>query len=154
MVTPRKPPPCPTTGTDRPTDTQTTPEPETTVPAFNVYASACPARTVLDRIGDKWALLVLGRLRYEAARFNVIRRDISGISQKVLSQVLKNLERDGLVLRTVHATVPVAVTYSLTPLGETLTQAATSLIHWAESHMEQIQHAQRQYDDRMTNAAP
>lgn len=118
---------------------------------FNVYARECPARMVLGRIGDKWALLVLDRLRHDTARFNVIRRDIGGISQKVLSQVLKNLERDGLVLRTVHATVPVAVTYSLTPLGETLTQAAASLTHWAENHMEEIQCAQRLYDDRRAN---
>lgn len=120
-------------------------------PGFNVYAKECPARLVLGRIGDKWALLVLDHLRLNPARFNVIRREIGGISQKVLSQVLKNLERDGLVLRTVHATVPVAVTYSLTPLGETLTQAIASLTHWAEDHMEEIQHAQRVYDARLAS---
>ncbi|MBV0890079.1 helix-turn-helix transcriptional regulator, partial [Komagataeibacter oboediens] len=73
---------------------------------------------------------------------------IGGISQKVLSQVLKNLERDGLVLRTVHATVPVAVEYSLTSLGETLTQAVASLTHWAEQHMEEVQEAQLRYDGK------
>ncbi|WP_242402490.1 winged helix-turn-helix transcriptional regulator [Komagataeibacter kakiaceti] len=103
---------------------------------------------VLNRIGDKWALLILDCLRDGSARFSVIRRKIGGISQKVLSQVLKNLERDGLVLRTVHATVPVAVEYSLTSLGETLTQAVASLTHWAEQHMEEVQEAQLRYDGK------
>ncbi|GAB6969035.1 MULTISPECIES: winged helix-turn-helix transcriptional regulator [Komagataeibacter] len=117
-------------------------------PAFDVYAQNCPTRMVLNRIGDKWALLILDCLRDGSARFSVIRRKIGGISQKVLSQVLKNLERDGLVLRTVHATVPVAVEYSLTSLGETLTQAVASLTHWAEQHMEEVQEAQLRYDGK------
>ncbi|MBO1326081.1 helix-turn-helix transcriptional regulator [Acetobacter sp. TBRC 12305] len=119
-------------------------------PAFNVYASECPARMVLDRVGDKWALLVLDRLRHDVVRFNALKRDIHGISQKVLSQVLKNLERDGLVSRQAFATVPVTVEYTLTPLGTTLTQAVAGLIHWAEKNMPAIQAAQAAYDAKHT----
>ncbi|MCH4089674.1 winged helix-turn-helix transcriptional regulator [Acetobacter sp.] len=132
--------------------TQRKPTPSCSSQAFDVYARDCPARVVLNRIGDKWALLILDCLRDGSARFSVIRRKISGISQKVLSQVLKSLERDGLVLRTVHATVPVAVEYSLTSLGETLTQAVASLTHWAEQHMEEIQEAQLRYDGKIADS--
>ena len=79
--------------------------------AYDVYQSECPARAVLDHVGDKWALLVLHRLSEGPVRFNALRRDIHGLSQKVLSQVLKRLERDGLVSRTVIATVPVTVEF-------------------------------------------
>lgn len=113
---------------------------------FNVYAKDCPTRMVLDRLGDKWALLVLDRLQNDVVRFNALKRDIHGISQKVLSQVLKNLERDGLILRTAYPTVPVTVEYSLKPLGTTLIQAVSSLTHWAETHMSEIQDAQHFYD--------
>lgn len=131
--------------------TQWKPTPSYAHPAFDVYAQDCPTRMVLNRIGDKWALLILDCLRDGSARFSVIRKKIGGISQKVLSQVLKNLERDGLVLRTVHATVPVAVEYSLTSLGETLTQAVASLTHWAEQHMDEVQEAQLRYDGKRTD---
>ncbi|KXV51414.1 HxlR family transcriptional regulator [Gluconobacter japonicus] len=113
---------------------------------FNVYAKDCPTRMVLDRLGDKWALLVLDRLQNDVVRFNALKRDIHGISQKVLSQVLKNLERDGLILRTAYPTVPVTVEYSLKPLGTTLIEAVSSLTHWAETHMSEIQNAQHLYD--------
>ncbi|OAG74730.1 transcriptional regulator [Gluconobacter japonicus] len=113
---------------------------------FNVYAKDCPTRLVLDRLGDKWALLILDRLQNDVVRFNALKRDIHGISQKVLSQVLKNLERDGLISRTVYPTVPVTVEYSLKPLGMTLIQAVSSLTHWAETHMSEIEKAQHLYD--------
>jgi DNA-binding HxlR family transcriptional regulator len=73
----------------------------------NAYSADCPTRQILDRVGDKWAVLILLLLRHEAMRFNQLRRDIEGISQKMLSQVLKSLERDGLVKRHAIATVPV-----------------------------------------------
>lgn len=116
--------------------------------AYNVYDENCPARMVLDRLGDKWALLVLDRLRGDAVRFNGLRRDIGGISQKVLSQVLKRLERDGLVSRRAYATVPVTVEYALTPLGHTLTQTVALLLHWAEANMQAIRTAQIAYDQQ------
>lgn len=113
---------------------------------FNVYEKECPARAILARIGDKWALLILDQLREGPMRFNALKREISGVSQKVLSQVLKNLERDGLIARAARATVPVTVEYRLTPLGETLTRVASVLIDWAEAHMGEIQQAQAAYD--------
>ena len=119
---------------------------------FNVYDQGCPARLVLDHLGDKWALLVLDRLRNGPVRFNAIRRDINGVSQKVLSQVLKRLERDGMVSRTAFATVPVTVEYALTGLGETLTARVGPLLHWAEDNMPQIRAAQSSYDERLEAA--
>ena len=87
---------------------------------WNAYADTCPTRLVLDRIADKWAVLVLGLLGDGPVRFNQLRRRIQGISQKMLSQTLKSLERDGLVSRKVTPTVPVTVEYAVTPLGRTL----------------------------------
>jgi DNA-binding HxlR family transcriptional regulator len=113
---------------------------------WNVYATACPTRLVLDRIADKWAVLVLGLLGDGPVRFNNLRRQIEGISQKMLSQTLKSLERDGLVARKVIPTVPVTVEYSITPLGETLSATVDSLRIWAETHIEKVLMAQRQYD--------
>ena len=115
---------------------------------YNIYESDCPTRLVLDRLADKWALLVLYRLDGEPVRFNVIRRDVAGVSQKVLSQTLKKLERDGLVSRTVFPTVPVTVEYALTPLGETLTETVSTLAHWAEKNMDEVFAAQKAYDAR------
>lgn len=116
---------------------------------YDVYSNGCPARLVLDHLGDKWALLVLGRLRGEPTRFNALRRDIHGVSQKVLSQVLKRLERDGMISRTVFPTVPVTVQYALTPLGMTLTDTVGDLLGWAEANMPDIRAAQVAYDARM-----
>jgi DNA-binding HxlR family transcriptional regulator len=113
---------------------------------WNVYATACPTRLVLDRIADKWAVLVLGLLGGGPVRFNQLRRQIEGISQKMLSQSLKSLERDGLVARKVIPTVPVTVEYSITPLGETLSATVDGLRIWAETHIEKVLMAQRQYD--------
>jgi len=128
------------------------PEGSSLCAGYNVYSSECPARTVLDHLGDKWALLILDRLQSGPTRFNVIRRDIQGISQKVLSQVLKRLERDGLVVRTAYPTVPVTVEYALTPLGETLTERVGPLLHWAQENMPVIRAAQDNYDLRLASA--
>jgi DNA-binding HxlR family transcriptional regulator len=113
---------------------------------WNAYAHACPTRMVLDRIADKWAVLVLGLLGDGPVRFNQLRRQIEGISQKMLSQTLKSLERDGLVSRRATPTVPVTVEYSITPLGETLSATVDNLRIWAETHMEQVLLSQQQYD--------
>lgn len=112
----------------------------------NAYSADCPTRQILDRIGDKWAVLILLLLRREALRFNQLRRDIEGISQKMLSQVLKSLERDGLVRRHAIATVPVTVEYSITPLGKTLATAVDPLRDWAERNLKDVLAAQRRYD--------
>lgn len=116
------------------------------MPRYDVYEDMCPTRMVLDRIADKWALLILDRLEAEPVRFNHLRRDIKGISQKVLSQTLKRLERDGLVTRTAFPTVPVAVEYALTDLGRTLTHTVAALAHWAEHNMDAVLAAQSAYD--------
>jgi DNA-binding HxlR family transcriptional regulator len=112
----------------------------------NAYAADCPTRQILDRVGDKWAVLILLLVRDEPMRFNALRRAIEGISQKMLSQVLKSLERDGLIKRRVFATVPVTVEYSITPLGLTLAGAVDSLRDWAESNLKEVLAAQRRYD--------
>lgn len=112
----------------------------------DVYEKMCPTRLVLDRIADKWAVLILDRLCDGPVRFNQLRRTIKGISQKVLSQTLKKLERDGLISRAVFATVPVTVEYALTPLGRTLTDTIAALAHWAEHNIEAVLAAQQAYD--------
>lgn len=116
-------------------------------PKPNAFAAACPSRIVLDRVADKWTVLLLGVLSNGPMRFNQLRREIEGLSQKVLSQTLKNLERDGLVRREAFATVPVTVEYSITPLGETLTGQMESLLHWAEENVSQVLTAQLRYDE-------
>ena len=121
--------------------------------AYDIFVDTCPARAVLDRIADKWALLIMDRLSAGPTRFNMLKRDIAGISQKVLSQTLKLLERDGLISRKAYATVPVTVEYALTPLGENLTEAVAAFAHWAESNMDAIRKAQLSYDRRERNAA-
>lgn len=113
---------------------------------YDVFEDRCPTRMVLDRIADKWAVLILNRLEDEPIRFNRLRREIKGVSQKVLSQTLKKLERDGLVARRIFATVPVTVEYSLTPLGRTLTETVSALAHWAEHNMDAVLAAQAAYD--------
>lgn len=117
--------------------------------AYDVFDDRCPTRMVLDRLADKWALLVLDRLRNGPVRFNQLRRDIRGLSQKVLSQTLKRLERDGLIERTVHPTVPVSVDYALTSLGRTLTETVAAFTHWAEHNMDAVLAAQTAYDAAM-----
>lgn len=112
----------------------------------DAFSAQCPTRQVLDRIGDKWAVLILIMLDRETLRFNELRRRIESISQKMLSQTLKSLERDGLVRRQVFATVPVTVEYSLTELGRTLAQTVQALTIWAETHIGTVQEAQRRYD--------
>ncbi|MCJ2011526.1 winged helix-turn-helix transcriptional regulator [Methylobacterium sp. J-076] len=116
------------------------------MPTANPYASTCPTRLVLDRVADKWAVLVLGLLGEGPVRFNQLRRTIEGLSQKMLSQTLKNLERDGLVHRKAIPTVPVTVEYSITPLGQTLSATVDALRVWAESHIEDVLAAQARYD--------
>src|ERR1700690_61396 len=119
----------------------------------NAYATNCPTRLVLDRIADKWAVLVLGLLANGPVRFNRLRRQIEGISQKMLSQTLKSLERRGLVSRKATPTVPVTVEYSITPLGETLSATVDGLRVWAETHIDKVLKAQRQYDAALQRTA-
>lgn len=117
----------------------------------DVYNSQCPTRLVLDRIADKWTVLVMTTLESGPVRFNSLRRQIQGLSQKMLAQTLRQLERDGLVSRTAFATVPVTVEYALTPLGTTLAATIKPLADWAEKHIRDVERAQQRYDKARTN---
>jgi len=121
---------------------------------WNPYAGACPTRFVLDRIADKWTVLLLGILEQGPKRFNALLRDVDGLSQKMLSQVLKSLERDGLVTRTAYPTVPVTVEYAITPLGQTLTATLDCLRRWAVDNIETVLGAQRLYDEKTAQGKP
>lgn len=114
----------------------------------NVYDAACPTRQVLDMIADKWTALIIGLLEDEPRRFAALHRRIGGISQKMLTQTLRRMERDGLVQRTVYAEVPPRVEYALTPLGQTLCLPIATLREWAEEHIEAVIAAQQRYDRR------
>ena len=108
--------------------------------------SDCPISSVLDIVGDKWSLLIIRRLKTDAVRFNQLRRDLDGVSAKMLTQTLRNLERDGLIQRQIFATVPVTVEYSLTTLGTTLADTIDKLALWAENHIETVLESQQQFD--------
>lgn len=114
---------------------------------YNVYHKNCPARMVFDRLADKWALLIVHLLEERPIRFNQLRREIQGVSQKVLSQTLRKLERDGLIKREVITSMPIAVEYSLTTLGRTLADAINPLKAWSEANIETVLAAQKAYDN-------
>ncbi len=113
---------------------------------WDVFNDRCPTRQVLDRIADKWTVMIVARLAQRTLRFGALKRDIGGISQKMLAQTLRGLERDGLVARTVFAEVPARVEYSLTPLGQTLVQVLSQIKQWAEGNIESVLAAQQAYD--------
>jgi DNA-binding HxlR family transcriptional regulator len=117
-------------------------------PRWNVYDARCPTRLVLDRIADKWTVLVVGVLAVGTKRFGHLRREIGGVSQKMLTQTLRSLERDGLVTRSVYPSVPPKVEYSLTRLGRTLVDLLEGVRVWSERHIEEVQRAQKGYDER------
>lgn len=127
---------------------ETGPEPGGAGWVGDVYAKNCPTRLLLDRIADKWTVLLLTTLSDGPMRFNALKRRVEGLSQKMLSQTLRQLERDGLVTRSAEATVPVSVTYAITPLGETLVTALQPVIDWAESRMPMVSDAQAMFDRR------
>lgn len=114
--------------------------------SWDAYQTECPTRLVLNRIADKWAVLVLGLLESETKRFSALQREIGGISQKMLTQTLRGLERDGLIARTIYPTVPPKVEYTITPLGKTLVGLLAALRVWSETHIEEVQQAQSNYD--------
>jgi DNA-binding HxlR family transcriptional regulator len=111
----------------------------------------CEVRQILDRIADKWSLLVIALLDRRSLRFTELRRKIDGISQRMLARTLRHLERDGLVSRTVYPTVPPRVDYELTPLGATLHDTIRALVTWTEAHQNEIATARASYDVRMVN---
>ena len=105
----------------------------------SVLKAQCPSRVVLDRIADKWTALIIQVLANGTRRYAELRREIEGISQKMLTQTLRSLERDGLVLRKVHPVVPPKVEYSLTRLGRTLIDPLNTLCRWSERHLPELE---------------
>ncbi|MCC8478008.1 transcriptional regulator [Streptomyces sp. CS149] len=110
----------------------------------------CEVRQILDRVADKWSLLAIAHLERRTLRFSELRRLIEGISQRMLTVTLRQLERDGLVRRTVYPVVPPRVEYELTELGATLHTTIRSLVDWTESHQQEIAQARSDYDARQS----
>jgi DNA-binding HxlR family transcriptional regulator len=108
----------------------------------------CPARLIIDHLADKWAVLIVVRLTSGTMRFAELRRAIDGISQKMLTVTLRDLERDGLVLRKLYASVPPKVEYSLTPLGSSLADKVNDLCAWAEANSAEVLKARERFDRR------
>ena len=113
---------------------------------WDPYERGCPSRLLLNRIGDRWTVLLVGSLADGPRRFGELGRAVDGISQKMLTQTLRSLERDGLVGRTVHPTVPPRVDYELTDLGRSLIEPIATLSRWAVAHMDEVVDARDLYD--------
>ena len=114
----------------------------------SVYDRYCPARLIVDHLADKWAVLIVRRLADGTLRFAELRRAIDGISQKMLTSTLRDLERDGLVTRKLYASVPPKVEYTLTPLGGSLVNKVEELCRWAEANVGQVLKAREAFDKR------
>jgi DNA-binding HxlR family transcriptional regulator len=117
----------------------------------DVFNPDCPTRRALNLIADKWSTLIIALLSTEPLRFGEVRRGIGGISAKVLAERLRDLERNGLISRTVHPTVPPMVEYALTPLGATLSVPVDAITRWAESHIREIDAAISRYERRLAS---
>lgn len=115
---------------------------------YDAYLAECPSRKLLDRISDKWVALSLSALANGPRRYSELSRELAGVSQKMLTQTLRRLERDGLLTRSVTPSVPVRVDYELTELGHTLHAAIHPLKAWAETHMDQVEEARARYDEQ------
>jgi DNA-binding HxlR family transcriptional regulator len=117
---------------------------------WDATKGACPTRQVLGRIGDTWTMLVISTLeKHGALRHGQLRSIIEGVTQKMLTQTLRHLERDGIVQRDVVPTVPVTVSYTLTPLGLSLAAAVATMRTWAYDHMDEIATARDEYDAKL-----
>ncbi|MCO5971196.1 winged helix-turn-helix transcriptional regulator [Actinoallomurus soli] len=114
--------------------------------AYDAYLATCPARELLDRISDKWVTLILNALADGPRRYSDLGRTIAGVSQKMLTQTLRALERDGLVTRSVTPSVPVRVDYELTPLGTSLLPIVRAVKDWAQTHIAEVHAARASYD--------
>lgn len=106
---------------------------------YSVLSPGCPSRLVLDRIAGKWTALVIQFLARGTLRYSGLHKEIGGISQKMLTQTLRSLERDGLVQRKVHPVVPPKVEYTLTKLGRTLIEPLQGLCRWSEKYLPELQ---------------
>ncbi len=112
----------------------------------SIYDPGCPGRLVLDRIGDRWTVLVVGILEDGTRRFSELRDEVGGITPKVLTQTLRAMERDGLVSRKVYAEVPPRVEYTLTELGRSLIGPINAIRTWAEDNMGELFATRERYD--------
>jgi DNA-binding HxlR family transcriptional regulator len=119
-----------------------------TVQIYNVYDSDCPTRAALALIAAKWTALIIGLLEDGPCRFSALRRGIGGISQKMLTQTLRELERNGIVSRTIFPEVPPHVEYELTALGHSLSKPIAAVRNWAEEHIREVSQAQQVYDEQ------
>ena len=132
--------------TDTRETVETTRTPQDDLPA-NILASACPSRTVMRHLTDRWTPLIVAALSEQrVARFGELKAMIQGVSPKVLTQTLRSMERDGLVARKVTASIPPRVDYELTALGTTLIEPMTALRHWAQDNMQAVLEARERYD--------
>ncbi len=113
----------------------------------------CEVRQILDRIADKWSLLVISLLEERTMRFNELRKEVNGISQRMLTVTLRHLERDGLVCRTVYPVVPPRVEYCLSPMGHTLLGTIQALVTWTELHQPEIARSRAEFDAAQTALA-
>ena len=121
--------------------------------SHDAFLVTCSSRQLLSRLADKWVTLVLCALMEGPTRHSALARRITGVSQKMLTQTLRNLERDGLLTRTVTPTVPLTVTYELTDLGRSLVGVFLQLKNWADQNMDEVAQARTAYDARSTRGA-
>jgi DNA-binding HxlR family transcriptional regulator len=119
------------------------------MPAYDAFVAECPTRALLDRLSDKWVSLVLVALAPGPMRYRQLHRRIDGVSQKMLTQTLRTMARDGLLTRTVTPTVPLRTDYELTPLGRSLLPLVAAIKAWAEANIDAVESARRQYDAQM-----
>ncbi|MDN5724393.1 MAG: helix-turn-helix transcriptional regulator [Propionibacteriales bacterium] len=119
---------------------------------YDAYLAQCPSRRLLDRISDKWVSLVICALGERSHRYSELSTHLPGVSQKMLTQTLRNLERDGIVTRTVTPSVPVRVDYALTDLGRSLLEPIRHVKAWAEHNMPAVDAAREAYDDMCESA--
>lgn len=113
---------------------------------FDVFAGRCTSREALGHITGRWGILALGALSEGTYRFNALRRRVDGVSEKMLAQTLRALERDGFVLRKAEPTIPPRVEYSLTPLGRRAAERVLGVIEWLEGSMPEVMAAQARFD--------
>lgn len=129
--------------------------PMTTIPPRPAELAGCrKVNAIMGRMGDKWTIFVITELRSGSLRFNEIKRRVGGVSQQMLTRTLKALERDGMVTRTVVPSVPVQVSYELTPMGQSLSEPLIHLGLWVVEHLDRIGDAQDTHDRAERSAAP
>lgn len=123
-------------------------------PTWDVMVATCPSRTSLAKIANKWTAMVVIALDEGPLRFGELRQAVQGISGKVLTETLRDLERDGILSRTMYNEMPPRVEYELTALGQSLRGPLVALGRWAEEHIEEVLRAREDYDDRSSPPVP